>query len=74
MYYKFPDLVDEENGNESYKTRRPSKGYFNKRQWHGEWNVIPNTLRAHDPTVSPDGKRIAFLQYTDGTINLGTIL
>ena len=73
VYYKFPDLVEEENGNESYLTRRPSKGFFNKRLWHGEWNVIPNTLRAHDPAVSPDGKRIAFLQYTDGTVNLGTI-
>ena len=27
----------------------------------------------HDPSVSPDGKRVAFLEYTDGTVNLATI-
>ena len=73
VYYKFPEFVEQEDGNKSWKTRRPNKGFWNKRMWNGEWNVIPNTLRAHDPAVSPDGKRIAFLQYTDGTVNLGTI-
>jgi hypothetical protein len=34
---------------------------------------IPNTLRASDPAVSPEGKRVAFLQYNDGTLNLATI-
>ena len=32
-----------------------------------------NTFRGHDPSVNPDGDRIAFLEYTDGTINLATI-
>jgi len=74
VYYKFPEMVEESQGkNLKYSTRRPSKGFFNKRQWHGEWNPIPNTMRGHDPAVSPDGNRIAFLQYTDGTVNLATI-
>ena len=28
VYYKFPDLVEEENGNESYVTRSSIKGVF----------------------------------------------
>lgn len=31
---------------------------------------IPNTMRGTDPAVSPDGTRVAFLQYEDGAQNL----
>lgn len=31
---------------------------------------IAGTLRATDPAISPDGRRLAFLQYADGTHNL----
>jgi Tol biopolymer transport system component len=72
-HYKFPEFVEQESGNVSFKTRSPYKGFWKKRLWNGEWNVVPNTLRAHDPAISPDGKKIAFLQYTDGTVNIGTI-
>lgn len=34
---------------------------------------IPNTLRGIDPAVSPDGRRIAFFEYGDGTLNLAII-
>lgn len=34
---------------------------------------IPNTFRGTDPAVSPDGKRIAFLQYEDGGLNVAII-
>ncbi len=39
----------------------------------GTWRKIPNTLRANSPSVSPDGKRVAFLQYRDGGTELGVI-
>lgn len=34
---------------------------------------IPNTLRGNSPAVSPDGKRVAFLQYRDGGHELAII-
>ncbi len=39
----------------------------------GASRAIPNTLRGQDPAVSPDGSKIAYLQYSDGTLNLATI-
>ncbi len=36
-------------------------------------SIIPNTLRATDPAVSPDGQQVAFLQYEDGGLNVGVI-
>ena len=37
------------------------------------YKAIPNTQRGSDPAVSPDGKRVAYFEYTDGTQNLVTI-
>jgi hypothetical protein len=71
--YKFPDFIEQKSGNVKWLTRSPSKGFLKKKMWHGEWKPIPNTKRGHDPAVSPDGKKIAFLQYTDGTENLAII-
>lgn len=34
---------------------------------------IPNTLRGTEPSVSPDGKRVAYMEYADGTQNLVVI-
>ncbi len=34
---------------------------------------IPNTFRGNNPSVSPDGKQVAYLEYTDGTLNLVVI-
>ena len=39
----------------------------------GAFTPIPNTLRGTDPAVSPDGERVAYFEYTDGTLNLVTI-
>jgi Tol biopolymer transport system component len=71
--FKYPNMVTEKHGNRTIKRRMATKGYLKKKMWDGEWNKVPNTKRGSDPAVSPDGKRMAFLQYTDGTINLATI-
>ncbi len=47
-------------------TQRP---FFEK----GQARPIPNTLRGSEPNVSPDGQKVAFLQYADGTQNLAII-
>ena len=39
----------------------------------GTFRQIPNTERGADPAVSPDGQTVAYLEYTDGTLNLVTI-
>jgi hypothetical protein len=31
---------------------------------------VPNTERGADPAVSPDGKQVAYFEYSDGTVNL----
>jgi hypothetical protein len=41
--------------------------------WQGEWKGIPNTERGSDPSVSPSGDRVAYFEYTDGTMNLVNI-
>ncbi len=38
-----------------------------------KWRKIPNTLRAMEPVVSPDGHHVAYFEYTDGTLNLVSI-
>lgn len=38
-----------------------------------QWRPIPNTLRGIEPSVSPDGERVAYMEYTDGVLNLVTI-
>lgn len=42
------------------------------RDW-STWRPIPNTLRGVEPVVSPDGQRVAYFEYADGTLNLVTI-
>ncbi len=51
---------------------RPNRGALTKAQREAI-RPIPNTLRGSEPTVSPDGKKVAYLEYTDGTLNLVTI-
>lgn len=65
-----PESVEAANG-EQVQTRIP-KELFNKKPIlpKGSFRPIPNTLRGTDPSVSPDGKRIAYFEYTDGTQNL----
>lgn len=68
-----PEKV-EAKGGEQVETRLRKK-LFNKKERlpEGSYRPIPNTLRGTDPAVSPDGTRIAFFEYADGTQNLVTI-
>ena len=71
-YFEYPDYVEQKDGNRTFETRSPTKGRKSKR-WNGEWKPIPNTLRGTDPAVCSDGNRVAYFEYTDGTMNLVTI-
>ncbi len=64
---------EKKDGNRTVQTRERKK-FFGKQMYEeGSWSPIPNTLRGSDPAVSPDGKKVAFFQYTDGVLNLATI-
>jgi hypothetical protein len=58
-------------GWESYETLAPKRlnGWRDRKRF----TAIPNTLRGSDPAVHPEGERIAFFQYEDGTYHLGTV-
>ena len=56
-------------GNRRVETRT-RKGLRGASAYHKAATAIPNTLRGNNPAVSPDGKRIAYLEYTDGVLNL----
>ncbi|MBN2797960.1 MAG: PD40 domain-containing protein [Deltaproteobacteria bacterium] len=56
----------------AYETLKPNK-ILGKRWDRDRYTIVPNTLRGHDPAVSPDGTKIAFLQYEDGADNLAII-
>jgi len=68
-----PSSVEAKDG-EKVQTRL-RKHLINGREHipSGTYHAIPNTFRATDPAVSPDGKRVAYFEYDDGTQNLFTI-
>lgn len=70
FYYEYPDVVEDRRGNRVVETRNPHRP---DRMWQGRWYEIPNTQRGSDPSVSPDGSRVAYFEYTDGTMNLVSI-
>ena len=43
---------------------------FKRKERNERITMIPNTERGTDPRVSPDGSRIAYFEYRDGTMNL----
>ena len=68
---------EKKDGNVTYQGAKPDKVLgrevlFSADQWKTA-KKIPNTLRGIEPAVSPDGKKVAYLEYTDGTLNLVTI-
>lgn len=51
-----------------------TKHFLGTQVWQpGKLTAIPNTERAADPAVSPDGKKVAYFEYGDGTLNLVVI-
>ena len=61
---------------ESFETLWPKQSKLKAKlsnRWRGKMTIIPNTERGTDPSVSPDGTRIDFHEYRDGTLNLATI-
>lgn len=70
--YRFPER-EEKEGNRTFRTASRKSVLRREVYPEGSWEVIPNTKRGSDPSVSPDGKRVAYFEYTDGTLNLVTI-
>ena len=58
------------------QTLRPKRsagsGWMNNYRQNPRLKIreIPNTKRGSEPSVSPDGERVAYLEYADGTNNL----
>jgi hypothetical protein len=56
-------------GKEEFQTwETKSPGGLRNDSWRAK--AIPNTLRAADPAVSPDGNWVAYFEYSSGTVNL----
>jgi hypothetical protein len=72
--YKWELPIREDKvGNRVVETREKKHVGRHQVNPEGSWEQIPNTFRGSDPSVSPDGKRIAYFEYTDGTMNLVNI-
>ena len=74
LYYYGMPTREKKIGNRTVETRE-RKGRIcdsGRHQVYEEdsWYAIPNTKRGSDPSVSPDGREIAFFEYTDGVLNL----
>ena len=72
IYDLTPEKV-EVNGVEVDTLIRKKRANKSEKLPAGTARRIPNTLRGTDPSVSPDGKKIAYFEYFDGTLNLVTI-
>ncbi len=72
VYFELPTREDKQ-GNRTVETRSGEKVLGSTTYPEESWRVVPNTQRGTDPAVSPDGSKIAYFEYTDGTLNLVTI-
>jgi len=63
----------EKEGNREVDTYKRKKFIKQEQVPKGSFHPVPNTLRGSDPTMSPDGKRIAYFEYNDGGMNLVVI-
>ena len=78
LYYFEMPVREDKRGNRTVETRDRRPGiadhFFGADRYEKDsWHAIPNTKRGTDPSVSPDGKKVAYFEYTDGTLNLVTI-
>ncbi|MCB9761924.1 MAG: PD40 domain-containing protein [Alphaproteobacteria bacterium] len=71
-YIKLHVYEDKEKGR-TFETLTPPEKAGTRLYEKGTVFPIPNTKRGMDPAISPDGKRIAYFEYGDGTMNLVTI-
>lgn len=72
-----PQKAEAKNGNlrhpgAKHSWIQPGRPVLAPDDWEA-WAPIPNTLRATAPVVSPDGKKVAYFEYTDGVLNLVSI-
>ncbi len=58
---------------EEFQSFHKAKGMNKGKYAKGAFTAVPNTQRGSTPAVSPDGTRIAYLEYGSGTHNLVTI-
>lgn len=74
LFYLPMEMEEHKDGNLTYTGVKPLKvlGVEYGKVPKGAYK-IPNTARGVDPSVSPDGKKVAYFEYTDATLNLVTI-
>jgi len=67
------DSYERDEDGREYSSLTPGTSW-GVREWNRDaFRPIPNTRRGVEPAVSPDGSRVAYFEYTDGTMNLATI-
>ena len=71
-YFKLATREDEEK-NRKFQVLGRDKTLGQDVFADDSWYAIPNTKRGNNPSVSPDGKQVAYFEYTDGTLNLVVI-
>ena len=72
MLIDIDEYQRDENGRE-YTSFTPDRT-GRAAHWNEEaFKIIPNTERGMEPAVSPDGQKVAYFEYTDGTLNLVSI-
>ncbi|MBL8614227.1 MAG: PD40 domain-containing protein [Deltaproteobacteria bacterium] len=70
--YTMPVREEDKKGR-AYSTRGPETKLRKQVYAEGAYQKIPNTKRGNQPAVSPDGQRVAYLEYRDGGHNLVSI-
>jgi len=64
---------EESKKGRTFKTREEKNVVKRPKYEEGSIKTIPNTKRGNQPAASPDGSRVVFIEYFDGTHNLVSI-